>query len=505
MNKEIILPRKVKRYLMTPLFSLLFSLAALLAAVFLFLREPMRQALAPAVSVSPGQPAAGFEASRTPKVKYIFLMIGDGMGEAQRGLAQCYAEYCGEKTPLIINSLPANGVVTTNSLNNDITDSAAAATALATGHKTNNGMISITPEGEVLKTIIEEAEDKGLSTGLVTTSKITDATPAAFAAHTESRTREADIALDYLGSGVDFFAGGGVSYFLPISFSAGGIDAAGAPLESLRGDEKDIVSAFEDAGYETFIGMQGAKDFNDFVPWAGCRVFAAFTNDYMPYESDRKEEGLVSPTLAEMTDKAISALEYDEDGFVLIIEGGRIDHACNFNDAAGAAGEALAFNEAAEEAYAFYGDHPGETLMIVVGDHETGGLMIGEKTDFSHISDVRLSVQDRLQFVYDGGRDEFFQYIAQNFGLGDLNPGEKWKIKIALDSADNSGADKGYGSVVALTIADIISKRAGVSWKGIGHTNTPVILYAAGPRSKDFSGNIDNTKVGLLLFEIIGY
>ncbi len=496
-----------KRFPKTHIFLLLLSLIAITAAIFLFLREPVRQALAPDASIPPGnssEPDISFSVVDTGQreAKYVFIMIGDGMGGAQRDLAQSYAEYCGEKTPLVMNSLPASGMVTTNSLSG-ITDSAAAATAYAAGCKTNNGMLSMTPEGEELKTIFGEAEEKGLSTGLVTTSRITDATPAAFAAHAKSRTLEADIALDYLDSGVDFFAGGGVSYFLPISYSAGGIDAAGLPMKSLRGDEKDVAAGFIDAGYETFIGLQGAKDFADFVPSPGDKVFASFTNGYMPFELDRKEESLQSPTLAEMTDKAISVLGSDEDGFVLMIEGGRTDHACKANDPAGTIFETLEFNKAVQEAYGFYKRHPDETLVIVVGDHETGGLKIGEDVDLSHVKGLRSSITERINSFYTGDRDAFYRYLSQNFGLWDLNPGEKARIEDALDAADSKDYKGGYEGSPASAVSAILSKRIGVSWAGPGHTGVPVPLYAAGLYAENFSGNIDNTDIGRLLFELI--
>lgn len=511
--------RKTKRSLGIPILILLLLVAAA-AAAFLFLREPAIEAMAPSVSPSATvyvsvyqetqspSPSAGvsFEVIKTPKKqsKYIFLMIGDGMGEAQRNLAESFADLNGEKTSLIINSLPVSGKVTTASANASVTDSAASATALSTGHKTNNGMIAVAPDGEELKTIIEQAEDNGLSTGLVTTTSITNATPAAFAAHQKSRGSEADIALDYLDSGVDFFAGGGASFFLPASYSGGGLDAAGRKLASSRKDDTNLVSDFEQAGYVTFIGAQGAAEFSHYIPSAGDKVFASFTNSHMPYAIDAATQRFAAPSLAGMTRTAIQTLQTDDDGFVLMVEGGRIDHACHINDAAGAVFETLSFNDAVEEAYAFYSAHPEETLIIVVADHETGGLKINnDKLDLSHINDIRLSLQDSLQSVYNGDRDAFSDYLADNFGLNSLNPSETSRIKKALNTADKAKPDKGYGSVVARAVADILSDRIGVSWKGTGHTGVPVPLYAVGMRAQDFSGNIDNTDIGRLIFDIL--
>lgn len=499
---------------------LIVVLILMLGAAFFLLRGPLGPSDKQAAAATQPAPSANGTAAATPVMttapdvsanvlpesglhKYIFIMIGDGMGEAQRSLAQGYAAYKGGKTPLIMNSLPVTGTVTTNSLNADITDSAAAATAYATGHKTNNGMLSVTPDGQSLKTVIEEAEDKGLSTGLVTTTTLSNATPAAFAAHAQSRASEADIALQYLDSGVDFFAGGGDKYFLPSSYS-GGSDALGVPLASSRGDNRDLVSEFEDAGYKTFIGLQGAQDFAAYVPSAGDKVLASFTNDYTPYELDRTGDGLTVPSLAGMTEKAIETLGSDEDGFVLMVEGGRIDHTCAANDPAGAVNEALAFNDAVQQAYGFYNQHPEETLIIVMGDHETGGLKLGDDLDLSHIAGVKLSVTERLHVFYTGDRQAYYAYLAANFGLGDLNPSEKQRIEDALDFADSADYAGEYQDSPASVVAAILSKRVGVEWAGKEHTGVPVPLYAVGLGADAFSGDKDNTEIGQILFDALG-
>ncbi|MGE5495728.1 MAG: alkaline phosphatase [Burkholderiales bacterium] len=487
-------------------------LILVLAAAFLLLRGPLDagqehtaapSAAAEVTPVATTSPDISISILPSKPPKYIFIMIGDGMGKGQRALAQGYTEYKGSTTPLVMNTFPVSGTVTTRSLNADITDSAAAGTALATGHKTNNGMLSITPEGEALKTIIEEAEDLGLSTGVVTTTSITNATPAAFASHAESRAYEADIALDYLDSGVDFFAGGGDNYFLPYSYS-GGLDAAGTSLESGRGDERDLVSEFADAGYKTFIGARGALDFASYIPSAGDKVLAAFANAHMPYELDRTSGSLPAPSLESMTQKAVEALAFDSDGFVLTVEGGRIDHACHINDAASAVRETLAFDEAVAAAYDFYTRHPEETLIVVVADHETGGLRFElSDVEFAHIDAVKVSIQDRVQTAYAGDREAFYSFIAEGLGLADLNPRERGIIDEALDAADEADPSEGYGSMVALAVSDIVSRRVGVKWSDTAHTAASVPLTAVGLNADRFSGKKDNAEIGQLLFDVL--
>lgn len=497
-------------------------LLLVLAAAFFLLKGPLATAeraaadapsansaalQSPAAATPVATTSPGIEISVLPQGKphkYIFIMIGDGMGKAQRTLAQAYAQYRGDNTPLIMNALPVTGTVETASLNADITDSAASATAYATGHKTNNGMLAITPDGKSLKTVLEQAEDNGLSTGIITTTTLSNATPAAFAAHVASRASEADIALQYLDSGVDFFAGGGDKYLLPSSYSGGGFDVIGANLKSARSDDRDLVSEFEQKGYKTFIGEQGAGDFRDYTPSAGDKVLASFANDYMPYELDRTGDALLSPSLADMTEKAISVLKSDEDGFVLMVEGGRIDHTCAANEPAGAINETLSFNGAVQQAYDFYMQHPDETLIIVIGDHETGGLKLGDSLDFSHIANVRLSVNERLHYAYTGDRQAYYAYLSANFGLSDLSPSEKSRLEDALDFADSSDYKGDYIGSPASVVSGILSKRLGVSWKGKEHTGVPVPLTAVGLNAEMFSGENDNAEVGRLLFDVIG-
>ncbi len=497
---------------------LLLILAAMCIIAFILIGPPAQEPAA-AVHTMPSETPAQTQASATPiptvnleilepepnrpAPLYVFIMIGDGMGKNQRQLAQSYySDVLGAGT-LTMDSLPVSGAITTRSLNARITDSAASATAIATGYKTNNGMLSVTPDGKELKTILEEAEEKGLSTGLVTTTNLTNATPAAFAAHESKRTADSKIALDYLVSGVDFFAGGGSAYFLPASHS-GGTDAAGAALKSSRSDGEDPLGRLKENGYLTFIGAQGAADFFEYEPMRGDRVFAAFSNSNMPYEADRVTDNINVPTLSQMTQKAIETLVTDEDGFVLMVEGGRIDHACHINDTKSAVLETLAFDEAVKAAYDFYLTYPEDTLLIVVADHETGGLGFkdgGPKPQY--LSGVKASIADRIQKAYKGDREAFYAFIAESLGLGDLNPSERARIDKALKAADKADPKKGYGPVVALAISKVISDRAGVSWSSTGHTDARVPLTAVGYMAEELSQVGDNADLGRFLFDVL--
>ncbi|MHB0998345.1 MAG: alkaline phosphatase [Armatimonadota bacterium] len=281
--------------------------------------------------------------------KNIILMIGDGMGVAQVTLARLSMLESGSK--LNMESMPHSALVKNQPADAMITDSAAAASALATGFKTNNGMISTLPDGTQVATILEAAEKIGKSTGLVTTTTITHATPAGFGSHVGSRGDEAEIAPQFLANKIEVLMGGGRGYFIPKSDKG-----------SLRADERDLISEAAAAGY----GI-------------------ALTRDAMLKTKSGKLVGLFQmgalttnapePSLAEMTDKAIDLLSADEDGFFLMVEGGQIDWSCHSNDAPGAIKQTADFDKAIGEALDFAREK-GNTLVVVTADHETGGLCI---------------------------------------------------------------------------------------------------------------------------------
>ncbi|MEI2401108.1 alkaline phosphatase, partial [Paenibacillus phytohabitans] len=234
----------------------------------------------------------------------------------------------------------------TYSSNSEVTDSAAAGTAMATGVKTNNGMISTAPDGKELKTILEAAEEKGKSSGLVATSTITHATPAVFASHVASRSNEADIAPQLLENGVDVLLGGGKQYF-----------------------PDSLINEAEENGYQYVTNqdeLENAKKAD--------KLIGLFAEDGMAPELDRDETD--QPSLAEMTESALDVLKKDKDGFFLMVEGSQIDWAGHDNDAAWAMKDSEAFELAVEKAVEF-AKKDGNTLVVVAGDHDTGGMSVG--------------------------------------------------------------------------------------------------------------------------------
>lgn len=274
----------------------------------------------------------------------IILMIGDGMG-----VAQVYAGLTANGGHLNLESCTYVGFQKTYSANSYITDSGASGTALATGTKTRNGAIAVDTNGQRLKTILEMAEEAGLSTGLVATSTITHATPASFVAHNPDRGKYEEIAMDFIGAGLDVIIGGGRNHF------------------NKREDELDLFEKFREEGYQVTERIEQ-------VDAAHQGPVAVFT-DSLAMPPALKGRGDLLPRATEL---AIRRLSRNEKGFFLMVEGSQIDWAAHAND--GYAFDYLVpetqdFDDAVGVAINFASTNPN-TLLIVTSDHKTGGLAI---------------------------------------------------------------------------------------------------------------------------------
>lgn len=271
--------------------------------------------------------------------KNVILMIGDGMGSEQVKLARLVEH--GILGQLAMEKLPISLNVSTNNLDGFLTDSASSATAYATGSKTDNYRISKCNDGTELKSITEIAQNLGMKTGVVTTTRVTHATPAAFGSHETSRNNEASIASQLVDSSIDVVFGGGAREF----------------------DSTDR-STLSTNGYN-YITTEAELES------ASGKTWGLFTNSHMNYETLRNP---TEPTVADMTQKAIELLE-NTNGFFLMVEGGRIDHAGHDNDPTNIALEAINFDKAVKRAHDF-AKQDGNTIVIVTADHETGGMQI---------------------------------------------------------------------------------------------------------------------------------
>jgi alkaline phosphatase len=286
----------------------------------------------------------------------VILMIGDGMGATQR-LAGQWSKV-GLTGSLAMDSLPVSGWVQTANGIGGVTDSAAAATAMATGVRTLNGYLGLDQTGASLKTILDLAQERGLLTGLVVTSQITNATPAAFAAHINDRYLLEEIASQMLAHNVDMLLGGGEGDWLPntvLDCNAGGYGK--------RTDGRNLVIEAITAGYE--YGCTPAV-FYGLTP-GYHRFIGLFDFEKMGWPYD--------PTLADMTATALDSLATDPEGFFLMVEGSQIDTAASANDGVKMIDDVRTFDDAVQVALDFATANP-DTLLIVVADHETGGLSL---------------------------------------------------------------------------------------------------------------------------------
>ncbi|MHC0037682.1 alkaline phosphatase [Pseudoneobacillus sp. C159] len=384
------------------------------------------------------------------KVKNVIFMVPDGYSAAY---ATNYRWFKGEES--LMDSMLV-GMHRTYSSNSEITDSAAAGTAFATGVKTNNGMISTSPDGKKLKTILEAAEENGKATGLVATSTITHATPAVFASHVASRVNEADIAPQLIDNDVEVILGGGKKYF-PDSI-----------LKEATGNGYDIISNKSE--------LKKAKQ--------STKLIGLFAVDALAPELDR--DTTEQPSLEEMTKSALEVLQKDKDGFFLMVEGSQIDWAGHAHDAAWAMKDTEAFEQALAAVLEF-AKKDKNTLVVVAGDHDTGGMSVG---GYGH-REVKLKILrkvtatgGRMASKLDSTRSNIKEVVKQYTTL-DLKDAEVQKIKAA------SNPD--------IAINQVISERASVGWTSSNHTGVDVPLYAFGPGSDLFKGLHENTDIPVLM------
>ncbi len=408
----------------------------------------------------------------------VILFVSDGCGPASFTFARDYVRYKGGDA-LAIDPLQV-GSIHTYSTNSRVTDSAAGATAFACGVKTYNGAIAVDAERKPLATILEAAEARGMATGLVATSTITHATPASFSAHVQDRRMVTVIAAQQMEQGIEVIFGGGVEDFLPRS--QGGS----------RDDERNLLEEAAAKGYRV------VRDREAFLEVEETPVLGLFSEGQMDFDIDRDPEQ--QPSLAEMTARAIDLLKDDPDGFFLMIEGSRIDHAAHVNDAAAHLHDILAFDEAVAVALDF-ARRDGQTLLVSTSDHETGGLTLGRSIDGQARYTWNPEVIEKIPASHEG-----LVAMARNEQLMPCDVLEQY-AEIECTEAEVAEFTQALAGEADLNfpLAEVISRRVWVGWTTAGHTAVDVNLYAFGPGRDHFIGHHDNTAVGQLLAEIMGF
>lgn len=396
--------------------------------------------------------------------KNIVIMVGDGMGPSYTSAYRYYKDNPDtEEVEQTVFDRLLVGMASTYpaSVSGYVTDSAAAATALATGVKSYNGAISVDTQKQPLPTLLEKAKSLGLSTGVAVTSQINHATPAAFLAHNESRKNYDAIALSYLDTNADVFLGGGQKYF-----------------------STELLAQFTAKGY------QHITRFEDLATITQPKVLGLFAQVQLPWAIDEKD----AKKLSTLTQKALSLLSQNEQGFVLLVEGSLIDWAGHNNDIATAMGEMDEFSNAIEVVEQFVREHP-DTLMVITADHNTGGLSIGVDGNYNWNPEILRNISassDTLALAAITG-EQWQADLARGLGF------ELTEEEIAtLNTARMQGAE-----TMAVAIRHVIDKRTDTGWTTDGHTGTDVQVFAAGPASELFNGHQDNTDIANKIFSLL--
>jgi len=305
-------------------------------------------------------------ANATPK--NIVLLIGDGMGYEHMEAARDEKADNGQGALHMDSVNEAVGAVTTYSANAAITDSSSAATAIASGYKIDNNELGLLPDGTSVPTVLEMAEQKGLSTGLVTTTQIAHATPAGFAAHILHRDMYNSIAAQMIGKNIEVLMGGALSHFQNRQ-TLNNTKYHDYQYIKDDSDSRDLVAEAKAGGYTYVSDATALTQLDAASTGKVLGIFHASSG----LVQERATPPATQPHLNQMTSKALDVLAKDSDGFFLMVEGGQIDWAAHANDLNNVKGETLAFDDAVKAALEFQNQHP-DTLVIVTADHETGGL-----------------------------------------------------------------------------------------------------------------------------------
>ncbi|MCH1624185.1 alkaline phosphatase [Fredinandcohnia sp. SECRCQ15] len=412
---------------------------------------------------------------QTKKVKNVIFLIGDGMGVPYTSAYRSFKD--NPKTKFVEPTafdpyLVGMQMTYPEDASQNITDSASAATAMAAGIKTYNNAIAIDNDGSEVKTVLEAAKEKGKATGLVATSEITHATPAAYGAHDISRKNMNAIADDYYDDlikgqhKIDVLLGGGTDLFIR--------------------QNRNLVKEFQKDGFKYVTNR------NELLKLKSGKALGLFAPAGMPKMVDRDKD---VPSLEEMTKSAINLLKQDKDGFFLMVEGSQIDWAGHDNDIVGAMSEMEDF-EKTFQAVIDFAKKDKNTLVVVTADHSTGGFTIGANGANSWLPEpikaAKKSPDYMADLIANGANVE--ETLKKYIDL-DLKVEEIQAVKDAADQKDYTEIDN--------AIENIFNKRSNTGWTTGGHTGDDVPVYAYGPSSSRFAGQLDNTDHAEIIFDLL--
>lgn len=460
---------------------------------------------------------------KTPK--YVFLFIGDGMSYPQFQAASDYLGAVKNKGAALVQggealsfmNFPVAGSAATYDSTSFCPDSASTATSIASGEKTHSGVINMDEtKTKRFETIAEKLkEQKGYKVGIITSVNLNHATPAAFYAHQASRKNYYEIGEEMVESGFDYFAGGAL-----------------LKPEGNNGDQESIYDMAEKAGYDVIQTQEEAEALTAKDGKAIVIAEKLADEDSISYENDRAKDEWA---LKDYVEKGIEVLDNDK-GFFMMVEGGKIDWACHANDAGSTIADTVALSDAVDLALKFYAEHPEETLILVTGDHETGGLTIGYAgTDYdtylTNLTNQKISYakfDEDYVAGYKANKTPFetvLKDIKANFGLmtasdkdAAKNPKlvltdyEMGKLKTAYEKSMSGDTEELsqeeyvlYGSYepLTVTITHILNNKSGIDFSSYAHTGLPVAVFAKGQGQELFEGFYDNTNIFDNMAEIL--
>lgn len=458
--------------------------------------------------------------------KYVFLFIGDGMSYPQIQSTSDYlgalkdADYWQAQPSLDDNqgaildgpeylnfmNFEAAGSAVTYDSNSFAPDSASTATSISTGHKTYSGTINMDETMTVkYETIAEQLRDEGYDIGVITSVNLNHATPAAFYCHQASRNNYYEIGQEMVASDFDYFAGGAL------------LDPEGE-----NGDQASVYDLAEDAGYKVVTTQAEAEQVSAEDEKVVIVGETLADSDSLSYENDRANSEWA---LSDYVSKGIEVLEDNDKGFFMMVEGGKIDWACHANDAGSTINDTIALADAVDEAVAFANEHPDETLILVTGDHETGGLTIGYAgTDYdtylTNLSNQKISyakfdsdyvtkykaeqtpfetmmqdVEELFGLKMSGDADD--KLVLTDYEIGLLR--DAYAKTLADEKADENNQEEYvlYGTYepLSVTITHLLNNKSGIDFSSYAHTGLPVAVFAQGVGQENFGGFYDNTDI----------
>lgn len=503
-------------------------------------------------------------AEKSPK--NIILVIGDGMGPQQIGLLQSYAKQASKPQlqsretafEKMLNQGSELGLSMTYPAFNLVVDSAASASQLSTGSFSGSEMIGLNEQGNATPTLLEKAKQAGKAIGLVSDTRLTHATPAAFAAHQSHRSKESEIAEDMLRLAPEVLLSGGLRYWLPQEVNDKESESYKNTLvlmsgsfepKSKRKDSKNLIEQARAQGYSVAFNRTQLKISHD-------KILGLFSNSGMAngieYSQSKNDTRRLQPSLLEMTEQALQVLAKDPEGFVLIIEAGQIDWAAHDNDTGTMLHEMLKLNETLEALLGWL-ENRDDTLLLVTADHETGGF--GFSYSANDLPDAMALEGDvfkteTYQPKFNFGKPEVLDKLyLQKKSYADIFYNEFDQLSRDEQTAKNLVAIVNGNSAFPITesqaerilqmeenpfyvkehpylgkkqvpeyydneaffvyqnrlnlLAMEVSKDQNAVWSTGSHTSTPVTVFALGPRQSVFSRFIHHTEIGEKLAEFI--